>query len=157
MLQGLTLRPLLLRLGLEDDGAIDREVSLARVETLRAAISASATCAGAATAQLVRYRYELQLRRAEDDLARNGSHANGAERVETANALVESEDDGRAAEADAAVIRAATDAQRRRLVALRAEGTIGDAAFQRVEEELDWAELDWAQFLRVGQREGEAS
>ena len=157
VVQGLTLRPLLLRLGLEDDGAIDREVSLARVETLRAAISASATCAGAATAQLVRYRYELQLRRAEDDLARNGSHANGAERVETANALVESEDDGRAAEADAAVIRAATDAQRRRLVALRADGTIGDAAFQRVEEELDWAELDWAQFLRVGQREGEAS
>ena len=55
-------------------------------------------------------------------------------------------------DADAAVVRAATQAQRRRLVALRADGTIGDAAFQRVEEELDWAELDWGQFLRVGQR-----
>jgi hypothetical protein len=44
-------------------------------------------------------------------------------------------------------VRAATEAQRRRLVALRADGTIGDAAFQRVEEELDWAELDWAQLL----------
>jgi hypothetical protein len=33
-------------------------------------------------------------------------------------------------------------------VALRADGTIGDAAFQRVEEELDWAELDWSQLVR---------
>jgi CPA1 family monovalent cation:H+ antiporter len=48
------------------------------------------------------------------------------------------------------VVRTATEAQRRRLVALRANGTIGDAAFQRVEEELDWAELDWAQLLRAG-------
>jgi len=36
-------------------------------------------------------------------------------------------------------------------VALRANGTIGDAAFQRVEEELDWAELDWALVVRAGQ------
>ena len=47
-------------------------------------------------------------------------------------------------------MRAATDAQRQRLVALRADGTIGDAAFQRVEEELDWAELDWAQLVGSG-------
>ena len=60
-------------------------------------------------------------------------------------------------DADAAVVRAATEAQRRRLVALRADSTIGDAAFQRVEEELDWAELDGAQLLRAGQRaDGEA-
>ena len=52
-------------------------------------------------------------------------------------------------------MRAATEAQRRRLVALRADGTIGAAAFQRVEEELDWAELDWAQLLRAGQRADE--
>ena len=37
VLQGLTLRPLLLRLRLEDDGTVEREVRLARVETLRAA------------------------------------------------------------------------------------------------------------------------
>ena len=53
---------------------------------------------------------------------------------------------------DAAVVLAATEAQRRRLVALRADGTIGDAAFQRVQEELAWAELDWAQLLRAGQQ-----
>jgi monovalent cation/hydrogen antiporter len=38
-------------------------------------------------------------------------------------------------------------------MALRDDGTIGDAAFQRVEEELDWAELDLAQLVRAGQRE----
>ena len=47
-------------------------------------------------------------------------------------------------------------AQRRRLLALRAEGTIGDAAFQRVEEELDWVELGWAQLVRAGRADGEA-
>ena len=124
VLQGLTLRPLLLRLRLEDDGSVEREVHLARVETLRAALAATAAGPDAETAALVRHRYDLQLRRAEE-VARD---------------------------ADVAVVRAATDAQRRRLVALRADGTIGDAAFQRVEEELDWAELDWAQLLRAGQR-----
>jgi CPA1 family monovalent cation:H+ antiporter len=53
-------------------------------------------------------------------------------------------------DADAAVVRAATEAQRRRLVALRDDGTIGDTALQRVEAELDWAELDWTQPLRSG-------
>ena len=32
--------------------------------------------------------------------------------------------------------------------ALRADGTIGDAAFQQVQEALDWAELDWAQVVQ---------
>ena len=49
---------------------------------------------------------------------------------------------------DVADVRAAIEAQRRCLVALRADGTIGDAAFQRVEEELDWTELGWAQVVR---------
>ena len=130
--QGLTLRPLLLRLRLEDDGTVDREVRLARIETLRAAAQAAAACPGAETAELVKHRYELQLRRAEEE---NGAPERAADA------------DGR--EADAGVVRAATEAARRRLVALRADGTIGDAAFQRVEEELDWADLDWAQFLRT--------
>jgi Na+/H+ antiporter len=135
VLQGLTVRPLLLRLRLEDDGMVDREVRQARVETLRAAREAAAACPAAETAELVQHRYDLQLRRAQEEL----------------DAPAE-EPDGR--EADAEVVRAATEAARRRLVALRADGTIGDAAFQRVEEELDWAELDWAQVLRSAQREG---
>jgi len=153
VLQGLTLRPLLLRLGLEDDGSVDREVALARVETLRAGVAAASSCPGAETANLVRYRYDLQLRRAEEDVAHAAAGANGAAPAEPADIpLVEADGDDHAEDADAAVVRAATQAQRRRLVALRADGTIGDAAFQRVEEELDWAELDWGQFLRVGQR-----
>jgi len=136
--QGLTLRPLLLRLRLEDDGTVDREVRFARVASLRAAMDAAAECPRAETAELVRHRYELQLRRAEEEL--------GAPEETAADT------DGQ--EADAAVVRAATEAARRQLVALRADGTIGDAAFQRVEEELDWAELDWAQFLRATDGEG---
>jgi CPA1 family monovalent cation:H+ antiporter len=135
VLQGLTLRPLILRLGLEDDGSVDREVRLARVETLRAAMAAAERCPGAETADLVRHRYELQLRGAEHAFAADGA-ASGA---------VPNEDDG-----DVAVLHAANEAQRRRLLALRADGTIGDSAFQRVEEELDWAELDWEQLVRGG-------
>jgi Na+/H+ antiporter len=139
VLQGLTLRPLLLRLRLEDDGAVDREVRLARFETLRSAVAPATTCPGAEAAELVRHRYELQLRRAEQELARDSGSGTTAVRF-AANA------DG--GDTDAAVVRAATEAQRRRLVALRADGTIGDAAFQRLEEELDWLELGWAQVVR---------
>ncbi len=42
VLQGLTLRPLLLRLGLDDDGTVDREVSFARIATLRVAMELTA-------------------------------------------------------------------------------------------------------------------
>jgi monovalent cation/hydrogen antiporter len=151
VLQGMTLRPLMTRLGLRDDGAVDREVRLARVETLRAAVEAAVACPGAETAALARYRYELQLRRAEDELARDGVDTNAAA-PEDAPAPPATTAATNGQDADAAVVRAATEAQRRRLVALRADSTIGDAAFQRVEEELDWAELDWAQLLRAGQR-----
>ena len=150
VLQGLTLRPLLLRLRIEDDGTVDGEVRLARVESLRAAVEAAAECPGAETASLVRHRYELQLRRAEE-VAGDGVGVN-ASPTEDAAALPPSAACGNGADADAAVVRAATESQRRRLMALRDDGTIGDAAFQRVEEELDWAELDWAHLLRAGKR-----
>jgi NhaP-type Na+/H+ or K+/H+ antiporter len=145
VLQGLTLRPLLLTLRLKDDGTVDREVRLARVETLRAALAGAAACPGAETAELVRHRYQLQLRRAEQELKGDGDGQRATPAPEAVEVVVDM--DG-----DTAVVRAATESQRRRLVALRADGTIGDAAFQRVEEELDWAELDWEQLLRAGQR-----
>ena len=122
VLQGLTLRPLMLRLRLEDDGSVDREVHLARVATLREALAAAEAHEGGESAALVRHSYTLQLRRAEAGLVTAGRD-------------------------DATVLRAATEAQRHRLVALRSDGTIGDAAFQRVEEEMDWAELGWAQVV----------
>jgi Na+/H+ antiporter len=142
VLQGLTLRPLLLRLQLHDDGAVEREVRRARVEALRAAVAATEECPRSEAAALVRQSYALQLRRAEEELAQEGADA-PAERVATPVAPT----DG-----DSSVVHAATGAQRRRLVALRADGTIGDAAFQRLEEELDWTELGWAQVLPPADR-----
>ncbi|HET7435243.1 MAG TPA: sodium:proton antiporter [Thermoanaerobaculia bacterium] len=117
VVQGMTLRPLLAWLDVRDDGTVEREVQLARVESLRAALEAVAECEGGETAELLRRRYDLRLRRAEE----NGNELSAD---------------------DAAVIRVATNAERRRLLDLRSDGTIGDAAFQQVEQELDIKELD---------------
>ena len=141
VLQGATLRPLLTMLRLRDDGTVDREVRLARVETLRAALNATAASPDNEAAAVVRQRYELQLRRAEADVdadaqdgRRKSPRPDGTRRE--------------SATGGAHVVRAAMDAERQRLSTLRAEGTIGDAAFQQVEQELDWAELDSQQLLR---------
>ncbi|PYQ21114.1 MAG: sodium:proton exchanger [Acidobacteria bacterium] len=144
VLQGLTLRPLLLHLRLEDDGTVEREVRLARVEALRAGLAAAETSKQAETAALLRHSYALQLRRAEEELGKR--RGDGTKEVATATATP--------LDVDAAVLRAVAGAQRRRLVALRADGTIGDAAFQRLEVELDWAELGWAQVLPPEHRAG---
>jgi Na+/H+ antiporter len=150
VLQGLTLRPLLLRLRLEDDGMVEREIRLARVEMLRAAVGAAVESPGAEAAQLVRARYEFQLRRAEREFAR-GNEATNDSGGSVSDVTPDSEGTRNHGDTDVDVVRAATEAQRQYLVALRTNGTIGDAAFQRVQEELDWAELDWAQLLSAGQ------
>jgi CPA1 family monovalent cation:H+ antiporter len=134
VLQGLTLRPLMALLRLDDDGGVEREVRLARVETLRAALAALAEGADEGLAALLRRRCEILLRRAEgkpggEEDARLGSSA----------------DDARASRVDAALVRAALVAKRQRLVALRANGTVGDAAFQHLEQELDMEEVHWEQ------------
>ncbi|GJG85765.1 hypothetical protein tb265_09460 [Gemmatimonadetes bacterium T265] len=56
-----------------------------------------------------------------------------------------------AVDREAACVRQRYAAQPRRLVGLRGNGTIGDAAFQRVREELDWTELGWTQVVRPGE------
>jgi monovalent cation/hydrogen antiporter len=145
VVQGMTLRPLMSVLQLEDDGSVEREVRLARVETLRAALSATTDAPGDELSEVLRRRYELLLRRAEAGLAsgaRDPSSVNGS--------------DGQAFDVDAAFARTATTAERRRLLALRADGTIGDAAFQRVEQELDLEELELQQ-LAPGDDSGRAS
>jgi Na+/H+ antiporter len=145
VVQGMTLRPLISVLQLEDDGTVEREVRLARVETLRAALSATIEVPGDEMSGLLRRRYELLLRRAEADLAGAATAPNGA------NAS-----DGRAFNVDTPIVRTATSAERQRLLALRADGTIGDAAFQRLEQELDWEELNLQQ-LAPGGDSGRAS
>jgi CPA1 family monovalent cation:H+ antiporter len=127
VIQGLTLKPLMARLGLEHDDAVEREVRLARVETLRAGAAALTDGAGGnKAAKLLRKQYEVRLTQAE---ARHAGR--------------EPEDTGTASSFElAAAALNATRAERRRLLELRTEGTIGDDAFHQVEEELDRAELN---------------
>ena len=111
VVQGLTLRPLMRRLGVEQDDEVDREVRLAREETARAGMAA---LDGAGEHhELIRRKYQTRLAGRADGRTPPGE-----------------------------VMRRAVAAERRRLVELRANGTIGDDAFHKVEEELDWAELN---------------
>jgi CPA1 family monovalent cation:H+ antiporter len=143
VVQGLTLRPLMAALRLGDDGSVDREVRLARVETLRAAFAAADEVPGDELSGLLRRRYEVLLRRAEADAgAPRGGSGDGRE--------------GGAFDVGSGVVSKATAAARRRLVDLRSDGTIGDAAFQRVEQELDWEELDFQEPAGDGRERGPA-
>jgi CPA1 family monovalent cation:H+ antiporter len=127
VIQGLTLKPLMAWLGLEHDDAVEREVRLARVETLRAGAAALTDGAGDnRAAKLLRKQYEVRLAQAE-------ARQEGREREDRAAA---------SGLGLAAAALNATRAERRRLLELRADGTIGDDAFHRVEEELDRAELN---------------
>jgi CPA1 family monovalent cation:H+ antiporter len=118
VIQGLTLRPLLRWLDLDDDDPVDREVALARDAAFRAALQ---TLDGdtSTEAKWLRKEYAELLRQAGDD-----------------------------ADQDAPIVLPA-DALRRRAIAaaraavsrLRRHGEIGDDAFHRLEEQLDWSEL----------------
>ncbi|HYQ04801.1 MAG TPA: Na+/H+ antiporter [Polyangiaceae bacterium] len=132
VVQGMTLRPLMGWLRLEDDGAVEREVRLGRVETLRAALTAIGSVPSSEATEVHRRRYELMLARVEtsDGEAPQTTRDEDSEAISRESRMV----DGHA-------LRAATSAERSRLLALRAAGTIGDHAFQRIEEELDWEEL----------------
>ena len=126
VLQGLTLKPLMNRLGIEADDEVEREVRLARVETLRAGIAAlPADGADSEPTELLRRKYRVRLERAEASL-------------QGAPVAVHAGDGGTGYQTAA---RDAMAAERRRLSELRSDGTIGDDAFHKVEEELDRAEL----------------
>jgi CPA1 family monovalent cation:H+ antiporter len=122
VVQGLTLRPLLAALALKDDGAVDREVWLARARASRAALTALASDPDTP----LRDEYERRVRHAEH-VVETGTH--------------NTEDDAMA-ERLITDRRRAQSIERRTLLDLRASGEIGDDAFHRVEEELDWADLD---------------
>jgi CPA1 family monovalent cation:H+ antiporter len=133
VLQGLTVRPLMRILALHDDGSVEREVQLARVETARAALDAVDHAEGdQELVQLLRRKYQDRISRAERE-------AKG----------LPSTDGGRESDFTGLQRRAQT-AERRILFDLRAQGVIGDDAFHRVEEELDWAELHREGMTRGG-------
>lgn len=140
VLQGVTLRPLLLHLKLEDDGSIEREIVLARLETLNAALATIGKSPSSETTALVRQSFELQHRRAEEEFFNLGMN-----RIEdtSLNTFVPND--------EGAVVQAAGEAQRKRLHTLRSENRIGDDAYLRVQEEIDWMEMGWAQVFRQEQ------
>ena len=132
VVQGMTVRPLIWVLALHDDGSVEHEVRLARAETARAALDVVDSSKSRDTLiQLFRRKYEDRIRRAEGAASRSAADAGG--------------------ESDfTAVQRRAQAAERRTLSDLRTQGVIGDDAFHRVEEELDWAEMHREGMARGG-------
>jgi Na+/H+ antiporter len=119
VIQGFTLRPLLRLLRFQDDGAVERDLSRARVIVMQAALD-SLDGEMSPTAATVREQYSAARKVAEDQ------HEPQA-----------------ATMYDVLRLRAIA-AQRAALYRLRAGGEIGDEAFRRIQEELDWSELDAA-------------
>jgi CPA1 family monovalent cation:H+ antiporter len=126
VLQGMTVRPLMRALALQADNTVEREVRLARAETARAGLDAvEGVQSTDDMVALLRRKYEARISRAESGVVPSGS-----------------EGDGAPAAGYLAAQRRAHQAERRMLSDLRARGVIGDDAFHRVEEELDWAEVN---------------
>ncbi len=118
LIQGLTLRPLVLALNLDEPDPVAHEVGLVRNAAYRAALK-EIDDDPSKEAKLLRYEYEALVRRADDD---NGGEVNDelpANRVR----------------------RRALAAARRTAIAMRRSGEIGDDAYHKFEEELDFAEL----------------
>jgi Na+/H+ antiporter len=134
VVQGGTLSPLMRWLRLEDDGAVGHEVQLARAETARAALAEVDAAPASEMLQLLRRKYQSRVSRAEHAVA----HVAGdGSPTDEADEYVE-------------ILRRAQQVERRTLFELRARGVIGDDAFHRVEEELDWAELNRESMSRPG-------
>jgi CPA1 family monovalent cation:H+ antiporter len=120
IIQGLTLRPLLFALAIKEDKTVDREAALARTEAAKAALRALDEEPASTATDAVRREYEARLQRI---------HSGGF-----------AKEDKPGSELGSAQHHAIL-AERRALADLRARGEIGDDAFHRVEEELDWAEV----------------
>jgi len=115
-IQGLTLKPLLRALDLHDDDPIGRELSAARERALRAGL-ATFEHDRSSVADAVREEFTTRLVPGP----REGGGAGGS--------------------AYAEIHRAALQAARQAVLAMRANDEIGDDAFHLMEEELDWLEM----------------
>ncbi|MGO4676582.1 cation:proton antiporter [Bosea sp. 2YAB26] len=114
LIQGLTLPLLLRRLSPRDDRPVEREFRMARKLALKAAI---------ATIRDAPSEAALAVRREYDDM------------------LAQTRDSDEFDTTQNQLRRDALAAARDKALALRRDGTIGDDAFHRLEEELDWLEL----------------
>jgi Na+/H+ antiporter len=119
VLQGATLAPLMRLLRLEDDGTVEAEIRRAHAETARAGLEALQAAGADEMTALMTRKYQTRLRRAD------GSEAGVPDRDPP----------------HVQALRRASEAERKKLIELRASGVIGDDAFHRVEEELDWADM----------------
>jgi Na+/H+ antiporter len=119
VIQGLTIKPLIKLLLIDPDQSVDKEISIARTAMIDAAIASLEDRAGDAAA-LVRAEYDSARTVARDLTSPQAATEQDRLRM------------------------AAITAQRQVLAALRREGRISDDAFHRLEEELDWAELNAA-------------
>ncbi|MGO4737108.1 cation:proton antiporter [Bosea sp. 2KB_26] len=114
LIQGLTLPLLLRRLSPRDDRPVEREFRMARKLALKAAIATIGDAPSEAA---------LAVRREYDDM------------------LAQTRDSDEFDTTQNQLRRDALAAARDKALALRRDGTIGDDAFHRLEEELDWLEL----------------
>jgi monovalent cation/hydrogen antiporter len=118
VIQGLTLRPLILALRLKDENPVDIEVGRGRAVAYRAALD-EIDGDPSEEAEILRLEYRAMLMRAQGDSDGTFSGELPADPLR----------------------RRALSAARRSILALRDSEEIGDDAFHRLEEELDWAEL----------------
>jgi Na+/H+ antiporter len=123
VVQGLTLRALVMMLELEDDSPIGNEVRNGRVEIFKAALEWVDNRGNVpddnGVADALRREYAEVLRKVDGSLGRSE----------------------REHQAEVALRTAARAAAREKLNALRASGAIGESAFQQLEAELDLLEL----------------
>ena len=117
-IQGLTLKPLLRALDLHDGDPVGHELAAARAEALRAGLD---SVAGDESTVAAAIRQELT--------AHLGHDGTGADVVDASGTAY-----------SGAQYRALA-AARRAVIAMRARDEIGDDAFHRIEEELDWLEM----------------
>jgi CPA1 family monovalent cation:H+ antiporter len=117
ILQGLTLKPLLRALRLRDDDPVAREIDAARARALQAG-RATFGAQPSALAERVREEFTTQLTASRPGL-----------------------DGGGDADERPALHRAALQAARQAVIAMRDNDEIGDDAFHFVEQELDWLEM----------------
>ena len=118
VIQGLTLKPLLRALNLHDDDPVGREVRAARERAVGAALASLANN-GSPVAEAVRQEFTAHLTGASTD-------ADAADGTSSAHGELH---------------RGALKAARETVLAMRASEEIGDDAFHRIEEELDWLEM----------------